>query len=75
MSRSLWHCRNPECSEPHGAILGRLTSSGGLVLDAGVRTFRCYLDTRRATVSCPACDTEREFRGDAIFTTPTGSDS
>ncbi len=67
MSRSLWRCRNPSCPVPHGAVLGRLTSEGGLVLDPAVVAFQCYLDTRRAVVACPACRTAREFRGISIL--------
>lgn len=63
MSRSLWRCRNWECSVPHGAVLGRVTAEGGLVLDPAVREFRCFLDTRRVMVTCPSCRLEREFRG------------
>lgn len=66
MSRSLWRCRNPECSAPHGALLGRVTSDGGPVLAPAVITFAAYLDTRRVTVACPACGTTREFRGSAV---------
>jgi len=39
------------------------------VLAAGVHKFRIFLDTRRTMVTCPACGTEREFRGAAIFST------
>jgi len=67
MSRSLWRCRNRACPIPHGAVLGRLTADGGLVLEPEVHRVRCYLDTRRAVVSCPACGTERAFRGSALF--------
>ncbi len=67
MSRSLWRCRNPICPVPHGAVLGRLTADGGLVLDPAVATFRAYLDTRRAVIASPACGDMREFRGDAVF--------
>ena len=63
MSRSHWRCRNRVCPVPHGAVLGRLTSDGGLVLDPEVTAFRCYLDTRRAVVDCPGCGATREFRG------------
>lgn len=63
MSRSLWRCRNPGCPVPHGAVLGRVTAEGGLVLDPAVRAFAVYLDTRRAAVVCPACKTRRDFRG------------
>ncbi len=66
MSRSLWRCRNPGCSVPYGAVLGRVTADGGLVLDPAVTVFRCFLDTRRAVVECPACGVEREFRGGAV---------
>jgi len=67
MSRSLWRCRSRACPVPHGAVLGRLTSDGGLVLDPAVVGFRCYLDTRRAVVACPACGAGREFRGGVVF--------
>lgn len=63
MSRSLWRCRNPACPTPHGAVLGRLTSEDGLVLDPRVQSCAVYLDTRRAVVACPECGAEREFRG------------
>ena len=66
MSRREWRCRNPDCPVPHGAVLGRLTSDGGLVLDPAIRAFRCFLDTRRAAVACPHCEAEREFRGTAL---------
>ena len=68
MSRSLWRCRNPGCPEPHGAVLGRVTADGGLVLDPGVGRFAVYLDTRRAAVWCPACGSAREFQGTAVMT-------
>ena len=67
VSRSLWRCRNRACPVPHGAVLGRLTADGGLVLDPGVAGFRAYFDTRRAVVVCPACGATREFRGGAVF--------
>jgi hypothetical protein len=63
MSRSLWRCRNPACGVPHGAVLGRVTAEGGLVLDPGVRRVSCFFDTRKAVVVCPVCGTAREFRG------------
>ena len=72
MSRSLWRCRNPACRIPHGAVLGRLTAEGGLVLDPAVADFRAYLDTRRAVVACPCCGAERTFRGVALYSGSTG---
>lgn len=63
MSRSLWRCRNRDCPVPHGAVLGRVTADGGLVLDPAIRTLRCFLDTRKVILVCPACGVEREFRG------------
>lgn len=66
MSRSLWRCRNPQCSVPHGAVLGRITSDGGLVLERSTTQFCCYLDTRRVTVTCPECSAAREFRGTMV---------
>ncbi len=72
MSRSVWRCRNPDCSEPHGAVLGRLTIDGGLVLDPAVTAFQCFLDTKRAVVACPACGTRRMFSGTAVVTDHRG---
>ena len=69
MSRHDWRCRNPGCSEPHGAVLGRVTAEGGLVLDPAVGRFAAYLDTRRVAVWCPVCAMAREFRG-AFFGSP-----
>ncbi len=66
MSRSLWRCRNPDCTTRGGAVLGRLTVDDGLVLDPAVGSFAVYLDTRRAIVTCPVCGTKREFRGRAV---------
>jgi hypothetical protein len=51
---------------PYGAVLGKITSNGGLVLEPAVRVFRCFLDTRRVVVACPWCGAEREFRGKAV---------
>lgn len=70
MSRSLWRCRNRNCPVPHGAVLGRVTAEGGLVLDPVVKSFQCYLDTQRAVVECPRCHAKREFRGNAVVTKP-----
>ncbi len=67
MSRHLWRCRNLACPDPHGAVLGRLTGDGSLVLDPAVSSFRCYLDTRRVVVACPACGIPRQFQGAAVF--------
>ncbi len=67
MSRRLWRCRNVDCPCPHGTTLGRLTADGGLVLDPAVTGFRAYLDTGRVIVVCPACGTERDFRGSAVI--------
>lgn len=75
MSRSLWRCRNQSCPVPHGAVLGRLTAEGGLVLEPAVMSFRCYLDTQRVVVICPACGTERAFRGRALFLARQSEDS
>ena len=66
MSRSLWRCRNPGCSVPHGAVLGRVTADGGLVVDPAVRHLWAYFDTRKAVVTCPVCGTAREFRGISV---------
>jgi hypothetical protein len=67
MSRSLWHCRNRDCPVPHGAVLGRVTKDGGLVLAAEIVTFRVFLDTKRVVVCCPHCGRAREFRGSTVF--------
>ena len=67
MSRRLWRCRNPSCPVPHGAVLGRVTAEGGLVLDARVRVFQIYIDTRRAMIRCPACATVREMHVTAVY--------
>ncbi|CAA9542519.1 MAG: hypothetical protein AVDCRST_MAG43-265 [uncultured Thermomicrobiales bacterium] len=66
MSRSWWRCRNLECPAPHGALLGRVTAEGGLVLDPAVRSFAVYLDTGQIEVVCPACGTMRAFRGPSV---------
>lgn len=66
MSRSFWRCRNPACPVQGGAVLGRVTTDDGLVLDPAVRTFVVYLDTRRAMVTCPTCGMAREFRGTSL---------
>lgn len=67
MSRSLWRCRNPSCPAPHGSVLGRVTTDGGLVLNPAVRAFAAYFDTGRIEVVCPACGTMRAFRGHVLF--------
>ncbi len=67
MSRRVWRCRNRDCPVPHGAVLGRLTANGCLLLDPRVMKFRVYLDTRRAVVACPGCGISREFRGPGVF--------
>jgi hypothetical protein len=66
MSRSLWRCRNSTCPIRGGAILGRVTADDGLVLDPAVEVFAVYLDSQKATVTCPACGTRREFRGSTV---------
>jgi hypothetical protein len=80
MSRSLWRCRNPQCPVPHGAVLGRVTSGGGLVLSPQVKSFQAFLDSQRVTVVCPICGHAREFRGCALFSqrgadAPSGTES
>lgn len=67
MSHSLWRCRNRDCPVPHGAVLGRVTADGGLVLDPAVRSFAAYFDTRRIEVVCPQCGMTREFRGIGVW--------
>ena len=66
MSRRAWRCRNPGCLERGGAVLGRLTADGGLLLDPSVNSFAIYLDTRRVVIVCPVCGAAREFRGAAV---------
>jgi len=66
VSRSLWRCRNPHCPTPGGAVLGRVTADGGLVLDLAVLTFAAYFDTGRGEITCPACGVRREFRGTVL---------
>ena len=66
MSRRFLRCRNFACPVPHGAVLGRLTSDGGLSLDPAVTAIRVYLDTRRVVVDCPACGGGREWRGGSV---------
>ncbi len=67
MSQRFLRCRNRACPVPHGAVLGRLTEDEGLVLDSHVHTFRARLGSGRVVVDCPACGTEREFRGTALY--------
>ena len=74
MSRSLWRCRNRACPVPHGAVLGRITREGGLVLNPQVNSFRVYLDSQRVAIVCPGCSQAREFRGVALFS-PCGDES
>jgi hypothetical protein len=70
MSRREWRCRNRACPVPHGAVLGRLTADGGLVLVPAVAELKCYLDTGKAVVGCPACGAGREFRGSKVIASP-----
>ncbi len=62
MSRRLWRCRNPAC----GAVLGRLTAEGGLVLAPDVHSVQAYFDTGKAGIVCPGCGWARAFRGRAV---------
>lgn len=66
MSRSFWRCRNPNCSVPHGEVLGSLGSAGDLTFGADVAAFSIHLDTRKAVVVCPSCGARREFRAGSI---------
>jgi hypothetical protein len=66
MSRRLLRCRNPACPIPHGAVLGRVTEDGGLVLDSTIDRFVIFFDTRKAAVFCPSCGSVREFRGTLV---------
>jgi hypothetical protein len=70
MSRSLWRCRNRACPVPHGAVLGRLTRDGGLVVDGHVRGVSAYFDTGKVDVACPYCSVLRSFRGRWVTTQP-----
>lgn len=67
MSRALWRCRNPDCPNRGGAVLGRVTADDGLVLDPAVQRFAVYLDTRRVEIICPDCGSRREFRGTCVL--------
>ncbi|MDP9364579.1 MAG: hypothetical protein M3Q10_10210, partial [Chloroflexota bacterium] len=67
VSRRLLRCRNEACPEPYGAVLGRLTADGGLVLDQTVVAFRVYLDARRSSIVCPGCGRARDFRGSFLL--------
>lgn len=67
MSRRNLRCRNPSCPVSHGALLGQVTSDGGLVLNPSVRAFAVYVDTKRVIVACPQCSARREFHGTALF--------
>lgn len=60
---------------PHGAVLGRVTTDGGLVLDSAVMCFHVRLDSRRVTVKCPCCHRTREFRGIAVFSAKAQQDT
>ena len=68
MSRRLWRCRNRACPVQHGAVLGRLTEDGGLLLESTVTQIRCYFDIPRGVITCPACSVKRTFIGKAIET-------
>lgn len=68
MSARWLRCRNPACSVPHGAVLGRLTREGdGLVLNRTVHQMSVYLDAGKVDINCPVCGTVRTFRGAAVF--------
>jgi hypothetical protein len=54
----------------HGTVLGRMTVDGGLVLDPAVESYTIYMDTRRAMITRPRCGQAREFRGQALFSSP-----
>lgn len=63
MSRREWRCRNPEC----GAVLGHLTSDGGLRLNANVAHVSVQLRASRASVTCGSCGRTRTFVGMALY--------
>lgn len=64
MSRREWRCRNPHCSVPHGAVLGRLSvDTSGLAVDPAVSAVQVYFDAGRAQIRCPVCGAPRDFRG------------
>lgn len=67
MSRHLWRCRNPRCPVPHGAVLGRLTTVGALIVAAEVRDLWCYFDSQHALLTCPGCGQRRHYRGPAVM--------
>jgi hypothetical protein len=63
LSQSLWRCRNRTCGVPHGAVLGRVTADGGLVLQFEAATFVAHLNTKRVY----ARGGVREFRGNVLY--------
>ena len=67
MSRRLFRCRNTSCPVQFGATLGVIARSGQLELAEEVSAFAIHLDTRRATIRCPACGRPRDYDGTSIF--------
>lgn len=67
MSRRRYRCRNVACPIAFGATLGFIAGSGELELAMDVVGFAVHLDTRRATIRCPACGSIREYRGSSVF--------
>ena len=59
MSRREWRCRSLDC----GAVLGRITADGGLVVAESVDHVQAFFDTAKAIVVCFECGSRREFRG------------
>lgn len=66
MSRRLWRCRNRDCPVPHGAVLGRLTVEGILIVDESIQAARCYLERGQALIKCPACGHLKTYFGLAV---------
>lgn len=75
MSRRLWRCRNRACPVPHGAVLGSLARDSVLVIDHSVLILQCYLDTRRAAVTCPQCGRVKDFHGTVVLVRRPPSES
>lgn len=74
VSVRLLRCRNPLCPTEHGDVLGRVTANGGLVLATTASHFQVHVDTGRTTIRCPACGTDRDFRGRSVYSAPSDAD-
>lgn len=63
MGRRLLRCRNRDCPVGGGAVLGRLTDDGGVVVSPCKGGVLAFLDSGRAEIRCPACGRPRDFLG------------